>query len=147
MTQNTTNLNIPFPDENDDNWWDVEANISTGRMATLDKLLCASLQRSMFCSDMSLGSGSLTWNSPFTTVAVSWANMGFTGPSGGHINLTMGDSVLAGDGDWVWIMLPEMPWTTTVAGVMQAGPIIPWENPLCFPVGQCQNKKFHPVYK
>jgi len=118
----TTRLGIPYPAENDDDWWDIE-NAVDGRMDKLDKLLMASLEDLTIHRDYGAGSGQWEYDRA-DSFDVTMGDVVIKSPQGGSITFTDGTSVLVAEGEYVWATIPERPLVSAHSpGQIASGPV------------------------
>jgi len=115
----TTRLAIPYPDENDDDWWGIEDG-AAGRMETLDKALCAALERPTLHKDPLLSAGYWDYDRA-DSFDVMMGDVVVSSPSGGTITFADGQSVPVTDGDYVWFVVTAWPVDGAQTGTLVAG--------------------------
>ncbi len=119
MTEYTSRLALPYPDENDVNWWAIEA-ATDGRMDMLDKLLCAALEATGFVKDTA-SPGYFDLNASTNIMTVNNGDNVYKSSSGGQVTFAHNDTATVNDGDWFYFIPTSRPVSSSQSGTLLAG--------------------------
>ena len=113
----TSRLEIPYPPENSDDWWDIENGVA-GRMDMIDRILYAAMENQSMHWVWTSG----TWGLSGSTFGPSGeVDVVVKSPAGGTLVFAPASAVTVSTGDYVYMVVPERPLASTgLTGVLVA---------------------------